>query len=76
MGYLKEDVFVFKCRVGLQYDKNSEDPFCIWLYDDDGYPLSSPEATSGAIAPTLKMVTEMTGRNLAQAMSEALKHQE
>lgn len=75
MGFLNEKLFIFKCRVGLRYNKDNEDSFCIWLFDDNGDPLSGV-ATAGAIAPTLEQVIDITGRNLLYVMSEKLTRQE
>lgn len=69
---LNEDHFIFKCKIGVTFDKGHEDPYTIWLYDD----TTGREWIYNFIYPTLGDAIKSLGGSLPGIISDKQKRRQ
>ena len=66
---LNENHFIFRCKMGVTFDKDHEDPYTIWLYDCD----PNPENEYGFINPTINGAAKLLGDKIPFLVLRALE---
>lgn len=69
---LNENHFIFRCKMGVTFDKDHEDPYTIWLYDD----TTGREWIHGLIRSTLEQTAKALGESLPCIISDKQKPQQ
>ena len=64
----KEDPFIFKCKMGVTFDKGNKDSYAIWLFNETeckwmyGFPYPTIKEASDAFGVHLPEIISVVGR--------------